>query len=201
MFNNQSGTRRWTHFHSALQLAVQRSAHKWTFDDFAECFPTYVEEDRNGASATFNSIADYIEAQNFRDLDKLFKDYNVQENIDNLHRIVLEAKDRKASGEVRNDAWKEGLDPRVAICARTIPHLEAEARRLRERLATLEEENRQTRATIEENVRGRREANERSKELLDKLDNIHTAWAELPMEEWETWMLQTTESLKHSFQS
>lgn len=35
------------------------------FEDFAECFPTYVEEDRNGASATFNSIADYIEAQNF----------------------------------------------------------------------------------------------------------------------------------------
>lgn len=38
---------------------------RYRFEDFAECFPTYVEEDRNGASATFNSIADYIEAQNF----------------------------------------------------------------------------------------------------------------------------------------
>ncbi len=35
------------------------------FEDFAECFPLYVEEDKNGASATFNSISDYIEAQDF----------------------------------------------------------------------------------------------------------------------------------------
>ena len=72
-----------------------------------------------------------------RDLDKLFKDYNVQENIDTLHRIVLEAKERKALGEVRKDAWKEDLDPRTAVCARTIPHLESEAERLRERLAAV----------------------------------------------------------------
>jgi len=36
-----------------------------SFEDFAECFPQYVEEDKNGSSATFNSISDYIEAQNF----------------------------------------------------------------------------------------------------------------------------------------
>jgi hypothetical protein len=32
------------------------------FEDFAECFPQYVEEDREGAMQTFNQVADYIEA-------------------------------------------------------------------------------------------------------------------------------------------
>ena len=36
-----------------------------SFEDFAECFPLYVEEDRNDASLTFNTISDYIEAQSF----------------------------------------------------------------------------------------------------------------------------------------
>ena len=40
-------------------------SHVSSFEDFAECFPLYVEEDKNGSSATFNSISDYIEAQNF----------------------------------------------------------------------------------------------------------------------------------------
>ncbi len=177
------------------------------FEDFAECFPTYVEEDRNGASATFNSIADYIEAQNFvcsvylyftvyqtqscsqRDLEKLFNEYNVRENIDNLHQIVLEAKDRNASGDSRKDSWKEDLDPRVAVSARTIPRLEAEAQQLRERLVAvrhsitqqrtiihatfkLEEENRQLQATIDENNQATATANERAQGLLDTLDEV-----------------------------
>lgn len=54
-----------------------------------------------------------------------------------MHRIVLEAKDRIASGETRKDSWKEDLDPRVAVSARTIPRLEAEAQQLRERLAAV----------------------------------------------------------------
>jgi len=174
---------------------------RYRFEDFAECFPTYVEEDRNGASATFNSIADYIEAQNFRDLDKLFKEYNVQENIDNLHRIVLEAKDRIASGETRKDSWKEDLDPRVAVSARTIPRLEAEAQQLRERLAALEEENRQLQATIEENSHVTTTANERSKQLLDMLDGTCDSWTELDADKMEAWMVQTAESLKPPLRS
>ncbi|KIL69439.1 hypothetical protein M378DRAFT_21594 [Amanita muscaria Koide BX008] len=198
---NQSGSRRWIHFHSALQLAVQRSAHKWTFEDFTECFPSYVEEDRNGASATFNSIADYIEAQNIRDLDKLSKDYNVQENVDTLHRIVLEAKERKASGEVSKDAWRQDLDPRTAVCARTIPQLESEVQRLRESLVALETENRKLQATVEENTKATDAANQRSKDLLDKLDATHSAWEKLPMDDIETWTAQTAESLGSSIRS
>lgn len=30
MVNDSQPSRRWTHFHSAIQLAIQRSAHKWT---------------------------------------------------------------------------------------------------------------------------------------------------------------------------
>ncbi|KAF9005971.1 hypothetical protein BDQ17DRAFT_1352491 [Cyathus striatus] len=193
---NQSGSRRWTHFHSALQLAVQRSAHKWSFEDFAECFPLYVEEDKNGASATFNSISDYTEAQIFRDLDKLFKDYNVQENIDILHRIVNEAKDRKARGEQGKDIWKEDLEPRVAVCARTVPVLEAEVQRLRGSLAEVEEENRRLQAQLEESVKGTDAMNEAVLEVLQELDTAYRRWQDLPMDDFETWTVQTIESLK-----
>ena len=34
------------------------------FEDFAECFPLYVEEERNGSSAIFNTISEHIERQN-----------------------------------------------------------------------------------------------------------------------------------------
>ena len=66
-----------------------------------------------------------------RDLDKLFKDYNIQESIDILHKVVNDAKERKARGETGNDAWKDNLEPRVAVCARTVPVLNSEATRLR----------------------------------------------------------------------
>lgn len=69
------------------------------------------------------------------DLDKLFNDYNVQENIDILHKIVTDAKERRARGETRKDAWREDLDPRVAVCAKTGPILEKETQRLKELLA------------------------------------------------------------------
>jgi len=68
-------------------------------------------------------------------LDKLFKDYNVQENVDALHKIVTDAKDRKAYGNTGNDTWRSDLDPRVAVGARTVPVLTSEAERLRAKIA------------------------------------------------------------------
>ncbi|EDR14068.1 uncharacterized protein LACBIDRAFT_305478 [Laccaria bicolor S238N-H82] len=192
---NQSGSRRWTHFHSALQLAVQRSAHKWSFEDFSECFPLYVEEDKNGSSATFNSISDYIEAQNFRDLDKLFKDYNVQENIDVLHKLVTDAKERKTHEELGKDVWKEDLEPRVAVCARTIPILDAEVKRLRERLAKAKDNNSLIQVQLDENVKATDEANACALEILDSLDDVCEEWQKLPLNEVEAWTVQTAESL------
>jgi len=196
MFSNQSGSRRWTHFHSALQLAVQRSAHKWTFEDFAECFPQYVEEDKNGSSATFNSISDYIEAQNFRDLDKLFKDYNVQENIDSLHKVVTDAKERKLQSVEVKDAWKPDLDPKSAVSARTIPILNSEAERLLAMIAQAERESRELAAELQARAQAADEANERVLEILTKLHAISSKWEKAPLDEIEAWTVQTTESLK-----
>ncbi|KAG5643799.1 hypothetical protein DXG03_009622 [Asterophora parasitica] len=193
---NQSGSRRWGHFRSALQLAIQRSAHKWTFEDFAECFPLYAEEDKNGASATFDSISEYIESQNVNDLEKLFKEYSVQDNIDILHRVVNEAKERKVKGEEGKDVWKEDLEPRVAVCARTVPILESEVKRLRDSLTAMELENKHLQAQLEENARGTAAAKQHTTELLEKLDRVYEEWQKLPTDQIEAWTVQTTESLK-----
>ncbi|KJA28090.1 hypothetical protein HYPSUDRAFT_34431 [Hypholoma sublateritium FD-334 SS-4] len=201
MFSNQSGSRRWTHFHSALQLAIQRSSHNWTFEDFSECFPLYVESDKNGSSATFNSISEYIEAQNFRDLDKLFNDYNIQESIDILHKVVNDAKERKSRGEDGKDTWKDNLDPKVAVCARTVPVLNSEARRLQKLIAELETENRQLESELQDNVKATDDANEHVLEVLDTLDIVYEKWKELPQDEIETWTVQTEESLKSTLRS
>lgn len=65
----------------------------------------------------------------------MFKKYNVQENIDILHKIVTDAKDRKLMGDARKDTWQDHLDPKVAACARTVPVLSSEAARLRDLVA------------------------------------------------------------------
>jgi tyrosinase len=67
-------------------------------------------------------------------LDKLFKEYNVQENVDILHKIVQDSKDRKSKGEARNDAWRENINPRTSICAKTIPVVEKGIARLQRQL-------------------------------------------------------------------
>ena len=65
----------------------------------------------------------------------MFKKYNVQENIDILHKIVTDAKDRKLMGDARKDTWQDHLDPKVAVCARTVLVLNSEAARLRDLIA------------------------------------------------------------------
>ncbi|KIK60523.1 hypothetical protein GYMLUDRAFT_43846 [Collybiopsis luxurians FD-317 M1] len=197
---NQSGSRRWEHFQSALQLAVQRSARKWSYQDFTECFPLYSEEDKNGASNTFNTISDYIETRSLRDLEKLFETYNLRENIDTLHTIVTEAKERKkASVEPGSDSWKEGLEPRGAIAARTVPVLEREAQRLRESLAELEASNAELESEIKANVQATDDADEQSEMLYLRLHKILSEWEKTPpdAEQWTVMTSQTAQPPKH----
>lgn len=59
----------------------------------------------------------------------------MKENIDILHAVVDEAVARKASGNIGKDVWKEDLQPRAMVRARTIPLLEAETEKLRATLA------------------------------------------------------------------
>jgi hypothetical protein len=75
-------SKRWTQFYAALQLAIQRAAHKWTsvfalfltlakftkhffdlfsYKDFSECFPLWCEEQPNGAEGIFNTVSSFIE--------------------------------------------------------------------------------------------------------------------------------------------
>ena len=57
-------------------------------------------------------------------------------NIDRLDAVVVDARRRKREGvPVPKDAWREGLAPRGAVRARTVPVLEAERDRLRAQLA------------------------------------------------------------------
>ena len=67
--------------------------------------------------------------------------YNAQENIDILHAVVTEAKERQERierGEESGpgaDTWRANLEPRNAVRARTIPILREEKGKLEERLA------------------------------------------------------------------
>jgi len=79
--------------------------------------------------------------------------------------------------------------------------LETEAQQLRERLASLEEENRQLQVTIEENNQATATANERAQELLDMLDETCDSWTGLDPDKMEAWTVQTEESLKPTLRS
>ena len=65
----------------------------------------------------------------------MFKKYNVKENLDNLHAVVTAARARKQADYDGKDVWREDLQPRAAVRARTIPLLEQERDRLRAELA------------------------------------------------------------------
>ena len=65
----------------------------------------------------------------------MFKKYNVKENLDNLHAVVTAARARKQADYDSKDVWREDLQPRAAVRARTIPLLERERDRLRAELA------------------------------------------------------------------
>ncbi|KAJ7178953.1 hypothetical protein C8R46DRAFT_1071976 [Mycena filopes] len=176
LLNHSGGSRRWNYFHSALELAIQRSAHKW-------------KRTKDGAMQTFNQVADYIESANQRDLESLFQEYDLQNNVDILDKMVSEAKARKASGKIGPNVWTENLHPRAAVAGRTIPVLEAQAKRLRESLAELEAEN------LALDLDGR------TIRMLDNIDETHDAWANVPMEEIQAWTAHIAESTTPTLRS
>jgi Nnf1 len=67
-----------------------------------------------------------------RDCDDLFAQFDVKDSIDILHAVVTEAQARAKSGKTGPDVWKETMEPRASIRARTVPVLEKEKRRLQE---------------------------------------------------------------------
>ena len=59
----------------------------------------------------------------------------MKENLDNLHAVVTAARARKQAGYDGKDVWRDDLQPRAAVRARTVPLLEQERDRLRAELA------------------------------------------------------------------
>ncbi|KDQ50439.1 hypothetical protein JAAARDRAFT_42096 [Jaapia argillacea MUCL 33604] len=198
-------SKRWLHFHSALQLAIQRVAHKWTYEDFAECFSAVVEGDKDAdLTQLHTTISRYMESMISTSCEQLLEKYNARENIDTLHSVVTEARAHKAAGgsdgegNLGPDVWRENLHPKAAVRARTVPVLEEEVKRLKESLAELENNNRELQLVMQENVRKREEADQKATQLLDTLVEVHAKWDELPLEQIQEWALIMAETMSTS---
>ncbi|KAH9857318.1 hypothetical protein C2E23DRAFT_807505 [Lenzites betulinus] len=192
--STQAGSKRWTYFHSALQLAVQRSAHKWTYEDFAECFSLWCDEQPENAATIFSLISGRLESSITENCEELFKKYNVKENLDNLQAVVSTARARKQTGYDGKDVWREDLQPRAAVRARTVPLLERERDRLRAELSQLTDENSALQSQMQRNVHAREDADADTAKLLDTLDKALSRWSKLPLDDIQSWALQTAES-------
>ncbi|GBE86132.1 hypothetical protein BKA93DRAFT_806183 [Sparassis latifolia] len=191
----QPASKRWTYFHSALQLAIQRAAHKWSYEDFTECFSQWCEEQPESASVVFNKVSQHMESSITDNCEMLFEQFNVRENLDRLHAVVTEARARKQTGYDEKDVWKEDLQPDAAVWARTIPVFEAERDRLRAELEQLDKRNLALQGQFQDNVRERERVDDEAAALLDILDQIQVKWDKLPLEEIQSWTLQTAESI------
>jgi len=136
-----------------------------------------------------------MEDQITENCEELLKQLNVRENLDNLHTVVTEARARKQNGYDGKDIWREDLHPGTAVRARTVPLLEKERERLRAELKELNGENLELQSEMQDNVKARDEVDAEASRLLDILHEIHAKWSQLPMEEIQSWSLQTTESI------
>ncbi|KAK7687325.1 hypothetical protein QCA50_009831 [Cerrena zonata] len=195
-----SGSKRWTHFHSALQLAIQRSTHKWTYEDFTECFSLWCEEQPEASATLFNTVAQHMESNITNRCEDLLTQFNVKENVDKLHAVVTDARARKQVDDDYDgkDLWKEDLPPRAAVRAKTVPLLQQERDRLKAELEELDQENQRLQAMMQANIDAQNAADEQTTALLDLLDEACKRWNDLPMEEIESWRLATAESITPS---
>jgi hypothetical protein len=121
----------------------------------------------------------------------LLEQYHAAETIDSLHYVILEGRARLASKDpLWKDIWKGDLKPDAAARARTVPVLMNERDRLKAMLAEVmvfglssedehaqvalqvEAKNAQLAKEVAANKAGRIEANAKTKELLDNLDQV-----------------------------
>jgi len=188
-------SKRWTQFYAALQLAIQRAAHKWTYKDFSECFPLWCEEQPNGAEGIFNTVSSFIETHIVTNTNKLYEQYDVQKNVDILHQVVTEARGRRQTvSDARADTWCADLQPRTAARARTILSLERERDSLRTRLAEMEKETMELHQELQESVAAQNRAVAKKAEIFAFFDEIYANWKELPLEDTQAWTLLIAET-------
>ncbi|KAN0141850.1 hypothetical protein V8E53_000312 [Lactarius tabidus] len=187
-------SKRWTQFYAALQLAIQSAAHKWSHKDFSECFPLWCEEQPNGAEGVFKTVSSFIETHIISDTNKLFEQYDVQKQVDVLHGVVTDARAQRRQGETPGaNRWREDLQPREAVRARTTLTLERERDLLRARLAQMERENMELYREIQEHEAAQERTEARTAEIFAFFDEIYAKWQELPLEDLQSWTLLTAE--------
>jgi hypothetical protein len=58
----------------------------------------------------------------------------------------------------------------------------------------MEKENMQLQAQLQRNVQDHQEADDKTMELLDILDEVYEKWSNLPLDQIEMWTVQTVES-------
>ncbi|KAH9942029.1 hypothetical protein B0H21DRAFT_869144 [Amylocystis lapponica] len=189
--STQPPSKRWTYFQDAIQLAIYRSAHKWTYQDFTECFALWCEEEPENASRVFTQVTQHMESSITENCETLLNEFRVKENLDRLHAMVTEARVRKKTGYDGQDVWREDLRPNAAVWARTVPVLEKERDRLRAELATMDKENLELQNQIQNNVTSREEVDGETAALLGMLEEIHAEWSKVPINDIQSWTLET----------
>ncbi|KAL1747965.1 hypothetical protein HDZ31DRAFT_30834 [Schizophyllum fasciatum] len=201
MDNSSKASRRWVHFHSALQLAVSRASHRWTFEEFALCFPDFVEQDRDTASQLFNRTSDYIESQISRMIEDICKEHDMQASIDTLHRIVNEAKERDQALAATArapppDVWSSSTTPRNAIAARTVPILRQQRDQLKAMLAEQRAKNAQMLRIVAENRAAAEVADRQVHETMDAIEGVISEFERLPVETLDSWAVTVHEGVQ-----
>ncbi|KAF8508918.1 hypothetical protein JB92DRAFT_2731485 [Gautieria morchelliformis] len=189
-------SKRYRNFYSALQLATQSAASKWTYEDFKECFPTYCEEFPVKAQTLRTQMAKNILEVTKQQCDQLLAEHDAPAATDVLHEIVLEGRARKQMDQYPSkDVWISNLEPRAAVHARTVPVLQSERDRMLLELDKLAAENEGLVAELEANEIQQRDYDDRTSQKLDALDQVVASFEGLPLQDMEQWAMDAEESL------
>ncbi|KAH8832793.1 hypothetical protein DL96DRAFT_1583382, partial [Flagelloscypha sp. PMI_526] len=184
--------KRYTYFERALDLVIQRCARKWSYNEFKECFPLFVEDDPNGAFTKFTTIQDFIESQNMKDLqDTIMDQYALRDNLNVLDDVVHDAENRRRHPDEKKrlDIYRGNLSPQAALASRTVPILQREVDHLKAVLEQLDQETLSLSAELEKEIQARDEANAKVNQLCDSFETAGKLWSELPIDEYDAWVL------------
>ncbi|KIY62721.1 hypothetical protein CYLTODRAFT_404200 [Cylindrobasidium torrendii FP15055 ss-10] len=180
-------SRRWDVFSQALALAGRSSATGWNYEEFVEGFPSWAKAEKEHSVTFHRQIQDYIAGETRNQIETIFEQYRVQENITVMHRAILDAERRKREGTTRKDAWKDGRAPQDIAAASTIPILQAEKNRLNAILNKLEEENDVLGQELEKEIALEDKMVARTTKILDGLDAAVKEWEVLPLDDLYAW--------------
>ncbi|KIJ55287.1 hypothetical protein M422DRAFT_219900 [Sphaerobolus stellatus SS14] len=177
-------SKRYRNFYSALQLAAQSSASKWTYEDFEECFPTYCKEYPVKAQTLRTQMAKNILEVTKTLHDDILEAHHAPEGTDILHEVVIEARGKRQAGEDEDtpDAYSADIEPRAAVHARTVPILETERERLLAEIEKVHNENALLANELRACRKQKQEYDQKTVQKLDVLDQLVATAETLPVE-------------------